>query len=101
MFVCPRAVVYHYRDEAFAGSLLQMLRKLFHVSSNRLLVYHKNLSLKAFLLRLPGLAIGIPCKVGRTDNDPEFKTANFLIALGLLPLIIGYFIARLIKSPKN
>ena len=101
MFVCPRAVVYHYRDEAFAGSPLHMLRKLFHVSGNRLLVYYKNLSVKAFLFKLPILALGIPFKVGRTDGDPEFKVVNFLVAFALLPLIIGYFIVRLIKFTKN
>jgi len=100
MFVRPRAIVYHYRDEAFAGSPLEMLRKLFHVSSNRLLVYYKNLSLKAFLLKLPGLALGIPFKVGRTDGDPGFKLINFFVALGFLPLIIGYFVMRLIKVYK-
>ncbi len=101
MFVRPQAIVYHYRDEAFAGSPLHMLRKLFHVSSNRLFVYHKNLSLKAFLLRLPALALGIPFKVGRTDGDPGFKVVHFLVALGFLPLIIGYFLARLVKDTKN
>jgi len=100
MFVCPQAIVYHYRDEAFAGSPRKMLGKLFHVSSNRLLVYYKNLSLKAFLLKLPGLALGIPFKVGRRDGTPGFKLVNFLVALGFLPLIICYFVARLIKVSK-
>jgi GT2 family glycosyltransferase len=100
MFVNSRAVVYHYRDKAFTGSPLHRLRKLFHVSSNRLLVYSKNLSLKMFLLKLPALALGIPFKVGRTDGDPGFDLVNFLVALGLLPLIIGYFVARLFKVSK-
>jgi len=97
MFVCPPAIVYHYRDEAFAGSPLQMLRKLFHVSSNRLLVYYKNLTLKAFLLKLPALVLGVPFKVSRTDGDRRFNLANFLVALGCLPMIIGYFAVRLLK----
>ena len=100
MFVRPQAIVYHYRDEAFARSPLRMLQKLFHVSSNRLLVYYKNLTLKAFLLKLPFLALGIPFKVGRTDGDPGFKLINFLVAFGVLPLIIGYFVARLFKVSK-
>ena len=100
MLVRPQAVVYHYRDEAFAGSPLQMLGKLFHVSSNRLWVYYKNLPLKAFLLKLPGLALGIPFKVGRTDGDPGFKLFNFLVALGFLPLILAYFVVKIFQLAK-
>jgi GT2 family glycosyltransferase len=100
MFICPRAVVYHYRDDAFTGSPLHMLRKLFHVSSNRLLVYYKNLSLKAFLLKLPGLALGIPFKVSRRDGEPGFKIVNFLVALGFLPLIIGFFVSKQLRVSK-
>ena len=42
MYVRPKALVYHYRDEAFSGSPPEKLRKLIHVSSNRLFVYYKN-----------------------------------------------------------
>jgi GT2 family glycosyltransferase len=101
MFVRPQALVYHYRDEAFTGSPLHRLGKLFHVSSNRLLVYYKNLSLKMFLLKLPALALGIPFKVSRTDGDPEFKLLNFLVALGFLPLIVVYFAVRLFQVAKT
>jgi len=100
MFVCPRAVVYHYRDEAFAGGQLRMLQKLFHVSSNRLLVYYKNLSLKAFFQKLPSLALGIPLKVAREDGDSGFNLVRFFAALGLLPLILVYFIARQLSVSK-
>jgi len=100
MFVRPQALVYHYRDEAFAGSPFHMLRKLFHVSSNRLMVYYKNLPLKAFLLKLPALALGIPFKVSRMDGDPGFKLLNFLVALGFLPLIVAYFVVRLFQVAK-
>ncbi|MEJ2171101.1 MAG: glycosyltransferase [Desulfobacterales bacterium] len=100
MFLCQRAVVCHYRDEAFTGGPLHRLQKLFHVSSNRLLVYYKNLSLKAFLLKLPGLALGIPFKVSRKDGDPGFKIINFFVALGFLPLIIGFFVSKQLRLPK-
>ena len=100
MRVNPRALVYHYRDDAFAGNPMQQVRKLFHVSSNRLLVYYKNLPLKVFLLKLPALALGIPFKVSRTDGDPGFKLFNFLAALGFLPLIGCYFVVRLFQVSK-
>jgi GT2 family glycosyltransferase len=44
MYVRPAAVVYHYRDEAFSGRPSHMLRKLIHVSCNRLIVYYNNLA---------------------------------------------------------
>jgi GT2 family glycosyltransferase len=94
MYVCPRAIVYHFRDEAFSGSPAYMLRKLFHVSSNRLLVYYNNLSIGNFLARLPALLLGIPFKVARTDDSRNFHLTKFLAALGSVPFILVYFSLR-------
>jgi GT2 family glycosyltransferase len=100
MFVCRKALVYHYRDDAFSGSPLNMLRKLFHVSSNRLLVYYNNLSTKDFLLKLPILTLGIPFKVARPDGAAEFNLPYFLAALGCVPLIVSYFAFKAFKLSK-
>ena len=94
MYVCPRAIVYHFRDEAFSGSPAYMLRKLFHVSSNRLLVYYNNLSIGKFLIRLPALLLGIPFKVARTDDSRNFHFTKFFVALGSVPFILIYFSLR-------
>jgi GT2 family glycosyltransferase len=91
MLVHPRAVVYHYRDDAFAGQPLQQLKKLFHVSSNRLVVYYNNLPLAVFLLKLPALILGIPFKVARPDGARGFKLLHFLVALVCAPVIVAYF----------
>lgn len=100
MFVCRKALVYHYRDDAFSGSPLNMLRKLFHVSSNRLFVYYNNLSTKDFLLKLPILTLGIPFKVARPDGTPEFNFLYFLAACSCVPLIVTYFAFRAFKLSK-
>lgn len=73
MYSCSNAIVYHFRDKAFSGGALQRLRKLTHISSNRLLVYHKNLGAIAFLKKLPYLLLGIPLKVGRLDGQARFN----------------------------
>jgi len=101
MFVCPRAVVYHYRDEAFSGSPLNQLRKLFHVSSNRLLVYYSNLPKSNFLIKLPALLLGIPLKVGRPDGTKKFRVFNFLVAFGCVPFIFANFIIKLFQISKT
>ena len=100
MFVCRKALVYHYRDDAFSGSPLNMLRKLIHVSSNRLLVYYNNLSTKDFLLKLPILILGIPFKVARPDGASQFNLLYFLAALGSVPLIVTNFVFRAFKLSK-
>jgi len=100
MYVCPKAVVYHYRDEAFSGSTLEQLRKLTHISSNRLLVYFYNFSWRRFLIRLPALLLGIPSKVSRPDGDSKFHLGNFLVAFSLTPFIFIYFCFRLFKHQK-
>lgn len=97
MFVCRRAVVYHYRSEAFGGNPAHMLRKFFHVSSNRLLVYSNNLPAKDFVLKLPALILGIPFKVARLDGNRKVNLSKFLIALGCVPFILVYFIIRLFQ----
>ncbi len=101
MFVCPQAVVYHYRDDAFSGSPLNMLRKLLHVSSNRLQVYYNNLPFTAFLLRFPALMLGIPFKVAQPDGSQRFNILNFLIALVCVPIIVGLFGFRIIQMKDD
>jgi GT2 family glycosyltransferase len=104
MYVRPKAVVYHYRDEAFSGSLLNQFKKLTHISSNRLWVYFNNYSWGKFLVRLPALLWGIPSKVGRLDGDPKFHMGKFVVAFVLIPYIFIYFCFRafqLSKSPKH
>ena len=98
MRVHPQALVYHYRDDAFTGHPIQQLKKLLHVSSNRLLVYYNNLPLSKFLLKLPALILGIPFKVARPDGVPGFKFFNFLVALGCVPIIIVYFSLRIFHN---
>jgi GT2 family glycosyltransferase len=104
MYVRPKAVVYHYRDEAFSGSPLEQLRKLTHISSNRLLVYFNNLSWSRFVIRLPALLWGIPSKVSRPDGASKFHLWNFLVAFSLIPFIFGYFwfrVFQISKTPKT
>jgi GT2 family glycosyltransferase len=101
MFVRPQALVYHYRDDAFSGSPVKMLRKLLHVSSNRLLVYYYNLPLTAFLLKFPLLILGIPFKVARPDGARRFGILNFLVALSCVPAVVVYFGLRIIKIKKD
>jgi len=101
MLVHPQAVVYHFRDDAFTGKPVAMLRKLFHVSSNRLLVYLNNLPIKIFLLKLPALILGIPFKVARTEGARKFKPLNFLVALICTPMIVTYFSLRVYQIKKR
>lgn len=98
VYVLPRALVYHYRDDAFGGHLLQQVKKLLHVSSNRLVVYFNNLPLTAFLLKLPALMLGIPFKVARPDGAPGFNFLNFAAALGCVPVILTYFVLKLLDQ---
>jgi GT2 family glycosyltransferase len=94
MYVRSKAVVYHYRGNAFTGKPTDRLRKLAHVSSNRLLVYYNNFSFGKFVLKLPALILGIPLKVARPDGSKNFYLLNFLVALILVPLIFAYFCMR-------
>jgi GT2 family glycosyltransferase len=94
MYVRPEALVFHYRDEAFAGSPADQLRKLIHVSSNRLWVYYNNFGFKGFLKRLPALLLGIPLKVARPDGSNLFHLFYFLVALMALPFILTTFCVR-------
>ena len=98
MYVKPEAVVYHYRDEAFSGKPSYMLGKLIHVSGNRLIVYYNNLMAIDFIKKLPILLIGIPLKVARLDGDSRFNLFRFMIALGILPLILLYFGLRVLSD---
>jgi GT2 family glycosyltransferase len=101
MFVRPKALVYHYRDEAFSGSPAEKLRKLFHISSNRLFVYYDNYPLGKFFLKLPALLLGIPLKVARPDGSSDFHFMNFLVALTLVPPIFAYFCFRASQTSKR
>jgi len=100
MYVRPKALVYHYRDEAFSGSPAEKLRKLIHISSNRLFVYYNNYPLGKFLIKLPALLLGIPFKVARPDGSSDFHFMNFLVALALVPPIFAYFCFRASQSSK-
>ena len=97
MYVRPRAVVYHYRDDAFSGRPVYILRKLFQVSSNRLLVYFNNLPISKFSVKLPALVLGIPFKVTRSDGSRNFSLFNFFVALGCVPFILIYFSLRALR----
>lgn len=100
LYVRPRAVVYHYRNEAFSGKPLYMLKKFFRVSSNRLMVYTKNLGTTDFVKKLPALLLGIPAKAARQDGDRHFYLLKFVIALGLTPFVFVYFGLRVLKNTK-
>jgi GT2 family glycosyltransferase/uncharacterized membrane protein YbhN (UPF0104 family) len=98
MYVRPKAVVYHYRDEAFSGKPGYMLGKLIHVSGNRLMVYYNNLAMTDFIKKLPILLLGIPLKVTRWDGDTRFNYFMPMIALMLVPLILVYFGLRVLSN---
>lgn len=91
MYVRPGALVFHYRDDAFSGRPADRLRKLIHVSGNRLWVYYNNFPLSTFLARLPALLLGIPFKVARPDGYIHFHFINFLVALLMVPFIFINF----------
>ena len=95
MYVHLEAILYHFRDHAFAGHPAHRLRKLIRISSNRLLVYAKHLNLKSFLKKLPLLVIGIPVKVGRLDGEVHFNFSRFVIAFLLVPIILLHFVLRI------
>jgi len=104
MYVRTKAVVYHYRNEAFSGKPLNQLRKLIHVSSNRLFVYYNNLPFAKFIIKLPALLCGIPCKVARPEGASTFQLVKFTTALILAPFIFVYFCLRLsqiLETSKN
>jgi GT2 family glycosyltransferase len=100
MYVRPKALVYHYRDEAFSGSPVERLQKMIHISSNRLFVYYNNYPLGKFCIKLPALLLGIPLKVARPDGSSDFHFMNFLAALTLVPPIFIYFCFRASQSSK-
>ena len=100
IYVRPSARVYHYRDEAFSGKPADKLRKLIHVSSNRLWVYYNNFPLSKFLVRLPFLLWGIPFKVARPDGHIHFHFINFLVALLLVPFIFMHFCFKASQRSK-
>jgi hypothetical protein len=100
MYVRPKALVYHYRDEAFSGNPAEKLRKLIHISSNRLFVYYNNYPLGKFFIKLPALLLGIPFKVARPDGSSDFHFMNFLVALTLVPSIFVYFCLRASQTSK-
>ena len=101
LYVSPKAVIYHYRDEAFSGHPLVLLRKFVHVSTNRLLVYHKNLRLGRFLVKLPLILLGIPLKVARPDGSQKFHLLNFCVALLLTPVVLANFWYKTLGISKS
>lgn len=101
MYVRPKALVYHYRDEAFSGSPAEKLRKLIHISSNRLFVYYNNYPLGKFFIKLPALLLGIPFKVARPDGSSDFHFMNFLAAFTLVPPIFVYFCFKAAQTSKR
>jgi GT2 family glycosyltransferase len=98
MYVRPKALVFHYRDEAFSGKPADKLRKLVHISSNRLWVYYNNLSAVRFWRRLPALLLGIPLKVARPDGSSNFYLFHFLMAVLALPIILAAFCVRVLTD---
>jgi GT2 family glycosyltransferase len=101
MYVRPKAMVFHYRDDAFSGNPADKLRKLAHISSNRLWVYYNNLSAADFLWRLPALLLGIPLKVARPDGSIDFHLFHFVMASLALPLIFTAFCVRVFTDRKS
>lgn len=101
MYVRPGAIVFHYRDDAFSGKPAAKLKKLIHVSSNRLWVYYNNLPLGEFLLNLPLLLLGIPLKVARPDGYMNFHFIHFSIALLLVPIIFMHFCFKASQTSKT
>lgn len=101
MYVRPKALVFHYRDDAFSGNPADKLRKLVHISSNRLWVYYNNLSAACFLRRLPALLLGIPLKVARPDGSIDFHLFSFVMASLALPLIFTAFCVRVSTDRKS
>lgn len=97
MYVRRGAIVYHYRDVAFSGRPFDRLRKLIHVSSNRLWVYYNNLLLGKFLINLPLLLLGIPLKVARPDGYMNFHFIHFSIALLMVPFVFINFCFKALK----
>jgi len=100
MFGQPDAVIFHFRDNAFGGKPIQRLKKLIHVSSNRLLVYYMNLSLSHFLMKTIFLVPGIPLKVGKLDGKHRFHLIRFLCAAALIPLVLFDFIRKIFNYMK-
>jgi GT2 family glycosyltransferase len=102
MVVCPRAVIYHHRDEAFTGKPSDMLRKFLHISANRLLVYYWNLKTIDFLKRGPALLLGIPFKAARPDGAKRLNLSRLFVSFLIMPAAVALFITRLRKiSPEN
>ena len=95
MYVHSEAILYLFRDDAFAGNPSRRLSKLIRISSNRLLVHANHSNLKVFLRQLPRLVLGIPLKVGRVDGERHFNFLRFIIALVLIPLVLLHFAMRI------
>ena len=100
IYVRPKAVVYHFRDQAFSGNAFDQLRKFVHISCNRLLVYYYNYPLKTFLAKLPLLIGGIPLKVARPDGSGKFHLFYFWVAIVFLPIILVNFGFKANKRSK-
>lgn len=78
-----------------------MFLKFVHVSCNRLLVYRANASIGNFLVKLPLLLIGIPFKVSRVDGRDRFDLLKFAMGILALPVVVGWFLAKLAGNPKT
>ncbi len=98
MSVLPEAVIYHLRDDPDAGTVSGRLKKFVHISGNRLLVYRRRLSGRAFLRKLPLLLAGVAIKVGRMDGDSRFKTGRFLAGAVLAPLTAIDFLKKSLRQ---
>jgi GT2 family glycosyltransferase len=101
MYVRSKALVFHYRDDAFSGKPADKLSKLVHISSNRLWVYYNNLSATRFLRRLPALLLGIPLKVARPDGSIDFHLFHFVMAALALPIILAAFCVRVLRHKES
>jgi GT2 family glycosyltransferase len=101
LYVKPRAVIYHYRDKAFSGHPLVLFKKFVHISTNRLLVYQKNLLFGRFIAKLPLILLGIPLKVASPDGSRKFHLLNFCIALLLIPVVLANFSLKMFGIAKS
>jgi GT2 family glycosyltransferase len=101
MFVNPRAVIFHYRDDSLSGSPVKVLKKFSHISSNRLVVYYNHLKPGRFMQKLPFLLAGVPFKVGRLDGEDGFNWSRFLAGLLATPFALAMFLKKVLNKNQR
>jgi GT2 family glycosyltransferase len=98
IYLQPKAVIYHFRDDAFSGKPSYMLTKFIHISTNRLFVFYNNLSLKDFLKKLPFLLLGIPLKMTHLDRKTKLSPLRFISAILILPIVLIDFFLKVLVN---